>query len=266
MINIRRLLTCLASVVLVAAFSTAIFAQSRASLRGQISDEFGASIVGATVALTDASGAQKTATTNADGNYSFTGLAPGKYKARITFKGQSSETELEIISDPHVTATPAEWAAQQEFLKHAGDQFDELHKSVNSLRQVKKQVDTYNESLKNVPDAKDFVNMGKELNKKIEKWESNLIEPRSKNFQDVINFPNKLNSEFLQIRGVADQHDPRLTKGAQDRARDVQADWAKFKMQMNQLIEKDISDYNRTFKEKNMPALMPEKKDVVINN
>jgi hypothetical protein len=93
-----------------------------------------------------------------------------------------------------------------------------------------------------------------------------LIEPRSKNFQDVINFPNKLNSEFLQLRGVADSHDPKLTKGAQDRAKDVQADWAKYKMQMNQLIEKDIAEYNRVFKEKNMPALMPEKKEVIINN
>jgi hypothetical protein len=117
-----------------------------------------------------------------------------------------------------------------------------------------------------VQEAKDFINLGKELNKKIDKWESNLIEPRSKNFQDVINFPNKLNSEFLQLRGVADSHDPKLTKGAQDRAKDVQSDWAKYKMQMNQLIEKDIAEYNRVFKEKNMPALMPEKKEVIINN
>jgi hypothetical protein len=200
------------------------------------------------------------------GDYRGYRVAPGKYKARIALKGQTSETELELISDPHVTATAAEWAAQQEFLKHAGDQFEELHKSVNSMRQVKKQVETYNESLKNVTEAKDFVNMGKTLNKKIDTWESNLIEPRSKNFQDVINFPNKLNSEFLQIRGVADQHDPRLTKGAQDRARDVQGDWARYKIQMNQLIEKDIADYNRVFKEKNMPALMPEKKEAVVNN
>ncbi|MBL7848190.1 MAG: glycosyl hydrolase, partial [Cyclobacteriaceae bacterium] len=200
------------------------------------------------------------------GDYRGYRVAPGKYKARMTYKGQSSETEFEVISDPHVKATPAEWAAQQEFMRLAGEQFEELHRSVNSMRQVKKQVETYNESLKNVSEAKDFVNMGKELNKKIDKWESNLIEPRSKNFQDVINFPNKLNSEFLQLRGVADQHDPRLTKGAQDRAHDVQAEWVKFKVQMNQLIEKDIAEYNRVFREKNMPALMPEKKDVVINN
>jgi photosystem II stability/assembly factor-like uncharacterized protein len=200
------------------------------------------------------------------GDYQGYRVAPGRYKARISFKGQSSETEFEIISDPHVTATAAEWAAQQEFLKQMSDQFEELHKSVNNLRLVKKQVDTYNEALKNNKDAKDFIELGKELNKKIEKWESNLVEPRSKNFQDVINFQNKLNSEFLQLRSVTDQHDPRLTKGAQDRARDVQNDWGKYKQQMLQIIQNDVNNYNKVFKEKNMPALMTEPKENVISN
>ncbi len=200
------------------------------------------------------------------GDYSGQRVAPGKYKARVTFKGQSSETDLEIISDPKVTATAAEWAAQQEFLKQAGEQFDELQESVNNMRQVKKQVETINESLKSNPDAKEIIQNGKDLIKKIDQWESNLIEPRSKNFQDVINFPNKLNSEFLQLRGVADTHDPRLTKGVQDRSRDVQTDWSKYKQQMNELIQKDINNYNRMFKEKNLPAVITETKDAPINN
>lgn len=200
------------------------------------------------------------------GDYQGYRVAPGKYKARMTFKGQTSETELELISDPHVTATAAEWAAQQEFLKNASNQFNEVQKSVNNLRQAKKQVETYNESLKDDPNAKDFVKMGKDLIKKIEKWESNLIEPRTKNFQDAINFPNKLNAEFLQIRGVADTHDPRLTQGVQSRAQDVQRDWGKYKMQMNQLIQQDISEYNKAFRDKNMPAVITETKETIINN
>src|SRR6266852_5970434 len=96
MMKIRRLLTCLASVVLMVAFSTASFAQGRASLRGQISDEFGASIVGATVTLTDASGAQKTATTNADGAYSFNGLVPGKYKVHAYAAGFATSEDAEV--------------------------------------------------------------------------------------------------------------------------------------------------------------------------
>src|SRR5882724_8498606 len=96
MMNIRRLLTCLASIVLVAVFSTAAFAQARATLRGQISDEFGASIVGAAVTLTDASGAKKTATTNADGGYSFNGLAPGKYKLHATAAGFATSEDADV--------------------------------------------------------------------------------------------------------------------------------------------------------------------------
>jgi hypothetical protein len=96
MMKIRRPLNCLASVVLVVACSTASFAQGRANLRGQISDEFGASIVGATVTLTDPSGAQKTATTNADGAYSFNGLAPGKYKVHANAVGFATSEDAEV--------------------------------------------------------------------------------------------------------------------------------------------------------------------------
>jgi hypothetical protein len=94
--NIRRLLICLPAVVLVAAFSTAVFAQGRASLRGLITDEFGAAIVGASVTLTDASGAPKAATTSADGIYNFTGLAPGKYKVHAVAAGFAPSEDAEV--------------------------------------------------------------------------------------------------------------------------------------------------------------------------
>src|SRR5712691_8847138 len=92
----RRLLICVAAMILIAAFSTSTFAQARASVRGVISDEFGAAIVGATVSLTDASGAAKTATTNADGAYVFNGLAPGKYKIHAVATGFAVSTDVDV--------------------------------------------------------------------------------------------------------------------------------------------------------------------------
>src|SRR2546425_10941717 len=94
--NIRKLFTCLATVLLMAGLSATVFAQGRASLRGVINDEFGASIVGATVTLTDAAGAQTTATTTADGTYLFSGLAPGKYKVHATAAGFATSEDAEV--------------------------------------------------------------------------------------------------------------------------------------------------------------------------
>lgn len=200
------------------------------------------------------------------GDYRGHRVAPGKYKARVTFKGESSETEFEILADPNLKVTAADWTAQQEVLYQVENNLEDLNKSVNNMRKVKKQIETYNDVMKNSKEVKDVVDYGKELIKKIDKWESNLIEPRSKNFQDVINFPNKLNSEFFQLRTTVDVHDPRVTEGVRDRYRDVQADWQKYKQQINEIVQKDVATYNKMFKDKNLPALMIETKDVVISN
>lgn len=62
-------------------------AQGGTAIRGQVTDELGGAIVGATVTLVDASGAEKTATTNDEGVYVFNGLAPGKYTVRVAQAG-----------------------------------------------------------------------------------------------------------------------------------------------------------------------------------
>src|ERR1044072_1160323 len=70
------------------------------SLRGQLADEFGGVIVGATVTATDAAGASKTTTSDADGNFSLAGLAPGKYTLRAVAPGFSlyENGEVDVVA------------------------------------------------------------------------------------------------------------------------------------------------------------------------
>ena len=73
--------------ILVIAASAVHGQQNRGSLRGLITDELGAAIVGASVMLTDTSGQSKTTVSNSEGTYLFSGLAPGKYVVRASAKG-----------------------------------------------------------------------------------------------------------------------------------------------------------------------------------
>src|SRR5882762_2840793 len=73
--------------ILVFCAGVALGQQSTGTLRGQVSDEFGGVIVGATVVAVNASGVEKTVTTNGEGNFVFNGLAPGKYTIRVTAIG-----------------------------------------------------------------------------------------------------------------------------------------------------------------------------------
>lgn len=193
-------------------------------------------------------------------------VAPGHYKAVMKFKNEISETQFDLIADPRLQIKPEDWKIQQQLLSQMDDAVKEMHNSINSMRKVKKQIENYNELLKNEPSAKELIQSGKEIVKKIDQWESNLIETRSKNFQDVINYRNKLNAEFLQVRGAVDAHDPRITQGVKVRLNDVQIDWSKYKKEMQTILVNDVGNYNKIFKDKNVPAVITELKEIIINN
>ena len=61
--------------------------QRNGSLRGQVLDELGGAIVGATVTAIDSGGVEKSTVTNDAGNYTISGLAPGKYTLRAINAG-----------------------------------------------------------------------------------------------------------------------------------------------------------------------------------
>lgn len=70
--------------------------QKTGAIRGQVVDELGGLILGATVVVADASGVEKTATTDAEGKYSISGLAPGRYTVRASAPNFALFEEQEI--------------------------------------------------------------------------------------------------------------------------------------------------------------------------
>lgn len=85
-------------ITLAANFS--VFAQQAGSLGGQVVDTLGAVVVGANVAVVAADGKEKTATSNQRGEFSISGLAPGKYVVRVSAASFApfENAEVEIVA------------------------------------------------------------------------------------------------------------------------------------------------------------------------
>src|ERR1044071_3188531 len=82
--------------ILISAAALVAAQQARGTLRGLITDELGAAIVGANVTLTDATGVQKKTTTTGEGVYTFAGLAPGKYSVQAVAPGFATSEAKEV--------------------------------------------------------------------------------------------------------------------------------------------------------------------------
>jgi Carboxypeptidase regulatory-like domain/TonB dependent receptor len=88
-------------IALCASLAGVVFPQQRAgSLRGQVLDELGGAIVGASITAIDGKGVEKSVVTNDGGSYSINGLAPGKYTVRAINAGfaMTETADVEVVA------------------------------------------------------------------------------------------------------------------------------------------------------------------------
>jgi len=195
------------------------------------------------------------------GDYTGYKLAPGTYKSRITYKNSTSEAKFDVVQDPNLkTVTADHWSEQQAFVRSVEDKIKEIHSHVNEMRQIKKQAVQYNELFKGRDEYKALFDAGKSLAEKIDVWESNLVQTKQTNFQDVINFPSMLNSQYFELKGFVEQHDPRLPGAAKLRFEDINKQWAVYLEHIKSGIGKDIDGYNKLFRDSQVPAIIRSEK------
>ena len=187
-------------------------------------------------------------------------VAPGKYTLRMTLGDVISETEATILPNPKVLSSAEDFVAQQKMLVSIENTVKEMHESVNQMRSAKTQLSHYANLLKDSKNADSLLEKGKELTKRINSWEENLIQAKQKTFQDVINFNNKLNAQLIQLKSYIDQANPKVTNGAKERFNDLMKDWQVYKNERDTIINTEMQAYNSLFKTLAIPALILDEK------
>lgn len=181
---------------------------------------------------------------------------PGDYLFKLMSEKDTSVTMVKVLPDPRLQGNPQDHGNQQILLMRIETAVKDIHKSVNQLRSIKKQLNGRLELLRQIEERKELVRLGEEALKAINNWEEKLIQPKQKTFQDVINFPNQLNAEFLNLKGQIDQFDPQPTEGAKLRVKELTTEWATYKKEIETILQREVMMFNRMYAEAKLPALI----------
>ena len=190
------------------------------------------------------------------GGYSGVPVSPGQYVAILSHGDQSHETILTVVADPNLDVKQVDYEDREAFIDEIADMYGEVTESVKKFISVKEQLQQRQEIIKDAPKAKEMYETGNTLLKSMSEWESTLIQRDQKTFQDVINFPNRLNAELGSLISRSSGHDPRITAGARERKADLAAEWATAKSTMNEIIRDQIAGYNAAYKDLGLDALI----------
>ena len=189
-------------------------------------------------------------------------VAPGTYTARLTVGDKTMSQSFDVVADPRLQVTDEDIREKETLLTENWSTLDEIHKSVKEMREVRNQVNDLVKLTKQQDESGAISDAAKTLTKKIGGWEEKVVQPKQKTRQDVINFPNKLNANFIYLLNATDASFGKLTRGMRDRHADLQAQWTELQREKERILQEDVAKFNDLFRQKGVPAVILPSKPV----
>jgi len=86
---------------------------------------------------------------------------------------------------------------------------------------------------------------GASLVKKMKSWDEDMIQRKTKVYDDADNFPAKFTANYLFLINQTESDIPRVNQPSLDRLKELNAEWTILKRRGVEILEKSIPAFNK---------------------
>jgi thioester reductase-like protein len=158
---------------------------------------------------------------------------------------KTASTEAQILANPLYPTTAATYAEYHQVMSGMETALGSMHRLVNSLYEKQKQLESLLDSL---PAGEKFGALRKEgdaLLKKMKAWDEDMVQRKSKAYDDVENFPNKFTANYMFLINQTESDIPRVNQPSLDRLKQLNQEWSALKARANEILDRDIPALNK---------------------
>lgn len=184
-----------------------------------------------------------------EGNYHGHKVSPGKYTMSLKAGTLEVGSDFNVLSNPLYEISEESYAEYDTFMKSTATYFNDMHTKVNAILKMRKKID---EVLKDFPENEKFTvirKKGEELITKMKAWDKDMIQRKSKAYDDVENFPNKFTAEYIFLINSTESSLPRVNDASKKRLEELNEQWKILKARAMEIIDVDVPDYNNQLTE-----------------
>ncbi|HLF64287.1 MAG TPA: hypothetical protein VI603_11065 [Saprospiraceae bacterium] len=185
---------------------------------------------------------------------------PGKYTVRLTVDSISLEQEFEILPDPRSGATHEDLVAQFNFVDEINDKITQAHDVILEIRDIRQQMKTLKERLKDDPPGKPIVQKATALDSAMTVIENELYQTKNRSGQDPLNFPIKLTNKLAHVSALSGYGNARPTTQAYAVKGELTALVDAQLIAYAKLRDEGVADLNRMVRENAVDAIVVKKK------
>ena len=193
-----------------------------------------------------------------EGGFAAHKAVPGKYTITLKSGAQTLSTEAEIITNPLYPTDVATYKQYDQVMSGMESELTTMHRMINGLYEKQKQLEAL---LGQLPAGEKYAALkkdGEALVKKMKAWDEDMVQRKSKAYDDVENFPNKFTANYLFLINQTESDIPRVNQPSLDRMKELNAQWATLKTRGLEIQDKDIPAFNKRLWDAGVGAIWKE--------
>jgi photosystem II stability/assembly factor-like uncharacterized protein len=185
-------------------------------------------------------------------------VMPGTYQVQLKVSDQIFAETFEVLKDPRVSTNQAGLEAQLDLLLKIRDKLSQAHDAVNTIRDIRQQIEGWEHRFKNYDNGEAVSNAAKVLKEKLHAVEDILIVPGD-DFSPAreYDYPARLNAKLAGLVSVVNSADAAPTQQAVEVFEQVSTQVDEQLALLHELIETDVSAFSSLVQQAHIPAIVP---------
>lgn len=181
---------------------------------------------------------------------------PGMYTVKMTSGSWSASQPFELKADPNVDTTPAEYEAQLKLSREIGLKVAELYRALAQIRDIKAQATELGQRMQRAGLGDEASKAAEALGKKLQTIEGELTQLQGEGGQDALNFPGRLDNQFVALYSGVANPDAGPSQGAFDRLADIEPELAKHLSNLEETLTSEVAAFNELIQKKGVKPLI----------
>lgn len=180
-----------------------------------------------------------------EGSYRGHKAMPNLYSASLKQEDKLSEVLFSILPNPLYNITKEEYLETHKFKVITEANLTDMHNRVNKLKKIQSQLI---EIIKELPEEQKYMSLkseGEAIIQQLKSWDEDMVQRKSKAYDDVENFPNKFTAEYIFLMNQNDSSIPKLNSASKNRLEELNKEWMELKNRSEELIQNVIPSYNK---------------------
>ncbi|MDE3252570.1 MAG: glycosyl hydrolase [Bacteroidota bacterium] len=185
-------------------------------------------------------------------------VIPGKYRLELHVGSQEIQSEATILANPLYQTRMADYQLYDQQMDTMEQDMTAMNKLINLVYAKRKQLEKILATISGNEKLLPLQKAGKSLSDKMKAWDEEMVQRKSKAYDDVENYPNRFTADYLFLINQTESDIPSVNQPSLDKWKELNRKWLVLQNRGNEFLQKEIPAFNQQLWEAGIGAIWSE--------